>query len=50
MKVSELAELFLLRLYDHAEKHGHGSFASLDELAAEFGVTDKIKSKVDPFV
>ncbi len=39
----ELAELFVLRLYDLAEAGGYSRFHSLDEIAKEFGVTDRVK-------
>ena len=43
MTNTELAELFLLRLYDLAEAGGYSRFHSLDEIAHEFGVTDRMK-------
>ena len=43
MKSTELAELFLTRLYDLAEAKGHHNFFSLDEIAAEFGENDGAK-------
>jgi hypothetical protein len=39
----QLAELFLMRIYDYAEQEGHGRHFDLLQLAAEFGVTDKMK-------
>lgn len=43
MTNTQLAELFLLRLYDIAEAEGHGKLVSLNDIAAEFGVTDVMK-------
>ena len=43
MTNTQLAELLLVRLYDLAEAEGHGKWYSLNEIAAEFGVTDKGK-------
>jgi len=43
MTNTQLAELFLLRLYDLAESEGHGRFVVLNSIAAEFGVTDVMK-------
>ena len=43
MTNSELAELFLVRLYDLAEAHGYARFHSLDAIAEEFGVSDSMK-------
>jgi predicted nucleotide-binding protein len=43
MKSTELAELFLTRLYDLAETKGHGNYYSLDEIAGEFGEKDRGK-------
>lgn len=43
MTNTELAELFLLKLYDLAEAGGYSRSHSLDEIAREFGVTDHMK-------
>ncbi len=43
MTNTQLAELLLVRLYDLAEAEGHGRWHSLNEIAAEFSVTDKEK-------
>lgn len=43
MTNTQLTELLLVRLYDMAEAEGHGRWHSLNETAAEFGVTDKEK-------
>jgi CxxC motif-containing protein (DUF1111 family) len=40
---TELAELLLVRLYELAEAEGHSKFHGLNEIAAEFGVSDKSK-------
>ncbi len=43
MTTSQLAELFLLRVYEVAEIEGHEERVELNEVAAEFGVTDVMK-------
>lgn len=43
MTNSELSELILIRLYELAERQGHGKHISLNTLAAELGVEDKGK-------
>jgi hypothetical protein len=43
MTITKLHELILTRLYDHAKSHGYGEEVSLNNLAAEFGETDKAK-------
>jgi len=40
---TELAELLLVRLYDLAETEGYLKYHRLNEIAAEFGVSDKEK-------
>lgn len=43
MTNTQLAELLLVRLYDLAESQGHSELHALNEIAAEFGITDKSK-------
>ncbi len=43
MKNTELAELLLTTLYDNAETEGHGKIVVLDNVAKQFGVTDRMK-------
>ena len=43
MTNTELAELLLVRLYELAEAEGHFKFHGLNEIAAEFGISDKSK-------
>jgi len=43
MRITQLHELILTRLYDYAKSHGYGEEVSLNNLAAEFGETDKAK-------
>jgi predicted nucleotide-binding protein len=43
MKTGEIAELILFRLYELAEKESHSELFSINDIAAEFGVTDKTK-------
>lgn len=43
MTNTELAELLLVRLYELAEAEGHAKLHGLNEIAAEFGVSDKAK-------
>jgi hypothetical protein len=43
MTITKLHELILTRLYDHAKAHGYGEEVRLNNLAAEFGETDKSK-------
>ncbi len=43
MSNTELAELFLTVVFDEAEKNGHGTRISLDEIASKFGVNDKMR-------
>lgn len=43
MNNSELLELLLARLYELAEKEGHGKYFSLNTIAADLGVEDKGK-------
>jgi hypothetical protein len=45
MTTTQLAELFLLRLYDTAEANGHNTQLLLNDIAREFGVTDTMKVK-----
>ena len=41
--ITKLHELILTRLYDFAESHGYGEICKLNDLAAEFGETDRAK-------
>jgi hypothetical protein len=43
MTITKLHELILTRLYDFAKAHGYGEMCKLDDLAAEFGETDRAK-------
>lgn len=43
MTNTQLAEILLLRLYEHAETAGHGSLVELNAVAAELGETDVMK-------
>jgi hypothetical protein len=37
MTITELAELFLVKLYEHGEANGYRHYLNLDKVAAEFG-------------